>query len=962
MLKGNTRKLGAVGIAAAAISGILGLFRIWTLSVFFLAVSVLILTVVGLITHRFVVRRLAASPDFKSATSQIAALSSQIEELKYEDNRIAAIAQPDPAKHENSEASKKAVVEKPVTEDLQDTKESLPTLNKFAPIGNFIGAEVYRGGVGPEYEFAERSIIVRGKLETFALRTRSILMRDVFARAATNLHYNARDIQRILRVVRSGQATSAAFVKSWNPDQLLALARVLANQRLLPSDLEDAEVIFNAVRKIFGKGALKKSDIYIYSEVLTELGMASVQNEILRAGKIDKRDPIHYSLVRANLINPRGPHGNSEDWLNRVNELYLKENLAPISINFDSETTLLDSISSSGTKVLDGPIVSVIVPTFKGSELIETTIKCLKEQTWANLEIIVVDDGSGGPHTEELERIIAKYDGVQLILQPENLGAYPARNRAMEVAKGEFITVHDDDDWSHPQKIQVQVEHLLADQNCVANMTRHTRVTPDLWFTRINNNPSVSQPNFSSLMLRKSLVEELGNWDNVNRGADAEFRDRLVAATGKNVEILHKAPLSFTRTHPNSLTAGEIGRGYIDPSRLFYQRAYQLSHEGAAVSGAWSDLGFAKPRNMLPGQRGKHFGSYDVIFVTDFAFPGGTSNLTLNEAEASAEAGLKVGMIHMFSPVNTGAVGVTERSLSVVSRSNVDVLSLTDELDAKHLVVRHPSVLQFADQLSSNIRVEQVSVIVNNPPVLKGGKGFGFDLYQVKDNVRNLFGCEPSIYAESGVTYELARPLVDQSVLQTDKWPGFVKFPVQSPRTSVPGRRPVLGRHSRDAQLKWPSNLSTYRSVYSKNEVFDVHIMGGISSLTPNAKEIVESGAKLTEFGGMSVPEFLSGLDFWSYYHSDSLRESFGMAIVEAMSAGVVVILPHYMKSNFGDGAIYAKPSEVQRIVSKLWADPEAYSEQSARGIRVVEEKYTKDALLARLGANDEPRVGVLKP
>src|SRR5699024_4443234 len=128
------------------------------------------------------------------------------------------------------------------------------------------------------------------------------------------------------------------------------------------------------------------------------------------------------------------------------------------------------------------------------------------------------------------------------------------------------------------------------------------------------------------------------------------------------------------------------------------QRSYQLSHEGAAVSGAWSDLGFAKPRNMLPGQRGKHFGSYDVIFVTDFAFPGGTSNLTLNEAEASAEAGLKVGMIHMFSPVNPGAVGVTERSLSVVSRSNVDVLSLTDELDAKHLVVRHPSVLQFADQ------------------------------------------------------------------------------------------------------------------------------------------------------------------------------------------------------------------------------------------------------------------------
>lgn len=942
MLKGNTRKLGAVGIAAAALGGLLALFGIWSLSALFLALSLAVLTIIGLITHRFVVRRLSGTPDFSTASSQIAALTNQIEGLKTAEQQAQAIATSRGAgKEANGSASE---------------------LRQFAPIGNFIGAEVYRGGIGPEYEYAERSITSRGKLETFALRTRSIAIRDAFARAATSLHYNATDIQRILRVVRSGQASNASFIKTWNPEQLLALARVLANQRLLPADLEDAEVIFNAVRKIFGKGTLKKSDVYIYSEILAELGMASVQNEILKAGKIDKRDPIHYSLVRANLSNPRNMHNDAEAWLKRVNELFLREDLLPIEIDFESEAPFLDSISAPNTKVFDGPLVSVIVPTFKGSALIDTTLRCLKDQTWGNLEIIVVDDGSGSENADELERIISKYDDIQLILQPENLGAYPARNRALEAANGEFITVHDDDDWSHPQKIQVQVEHLLQNSDYLANMTRHVRVTPDLWFTRINNNPSVSQPNFSSLMLRKSLVEELGRWDDVNRGADAEFRDRLVAATGKSVEILYNVPLSFTRTHPDSLTAGEIGRGYIDPSRLFYQRAYQLSHEGAAASGAWSDLDFAKPRNMLPGQRGKHFGLYDVIFVTDFAFPGGTSNLTLNEVEAAADAGLRVGVIHMFSPVNTGAVGVTERSLSVVSESNVDVLSLTDELEASHLVVRHPSVLQFADQLSSKIHAKRVSVIVNNPPVLKGGKGFGFDLYQVKSNALQLFGVYPEIYAESGVTYQITRPLVDKDVLQSDTWPGFVKFPVQSVREVAPDRRPILGRHSRDAQLKWPSNLSTYRSVYAQNEVFDVHIMGGINSLTPGAKEIVQNGATLTEFGGLSVPEFLSGLDFWSYYHSDSLRESFGMAIVEAMSAGVVVILPSYMEPNFGDGAIYAEPTEVQSIVARLWSNPEAYSEQSARGIRIVKEKYTKDALLQRLGAQNDTRMGVVNP
>src|SRR5699024_98164 len=150
--------------------------------------------------------------------------------------------------------------------------------------------------------------------------------------------------------------------------------------------------------------------------------------------------------------------------------------------------------------------------------------------------------------------------------------------------------------------------------------------------------------------------------------------------------------------------------------------------------------------------------------------------------------------------------------------------------------------------------------------------------------------------------------------------------------------------------------------VYCRNEVFDVHIMGGVNSLTPSAQQIVQSGAKLTDFGGMSVPDFLNGLDFWSYYHSDDLRESFGMAIVEAMSAGVVVILPHYMEPNFGDGAIYAQPDEVQGIVSRLWSDPKAYSEQSERGIRTVKEKYTKNALLERLGVLEDARTGVLNP
>src|SRR5699024_10090419 len=97
-----------------------------------------------------------------------------------------------------------------------------------------------------------------------------------------------------------------------------------------------------------------------------------------------------------------------------------------------------------------------------------------------------------------------------------------------------------------------------------------------------NNNPSFSQPNYSSLMVRREAFDVVGGWDLVNRGADAEYHDRLLEAYPEEIPVLGEAPLSFTRVHGASLTAGEFGRGYVDPSRLFYQAAYQQAHVAAA--------------------------------------------------------------------------------------------------------------------------------------------------------------------------------------------------------------------------------------------------------------------------------------------------------------------------------------------------------------------------------------------
>ncbi|MGO1628998.1 MAG: glycosyltransferase family 2 protein, partial [Microbacterium sp.] len=469
-----------------------------------------------------------------------------------------------------------------------DAKKAVRRDMQKASTGNSMGGAGAYYGIGAEFEYGERAGKAPGHFETFALRAKSVRMRDAFARSATNLQFDYGEMLRIVRALRAGKAPGAgAVVLGWSYKGVLATARVVANQRLAPSDSGDAVLLFRLVKDVFGVDKLGRSDAYIFAEAAALEGQHREAARLFRETKLARRDPMQFQLMDLNARHKRGLERseNREAWAERINAVYESEGLAPITFHEPLRGTLLDSLTSAApARTVDGPLVSVLVPTFNGSELIGTTLDSLVNQTWKNLEIIVVDDFSDSTHRERLHEVCARYEDVTLLLQPENLGAYMARNRALAVASGEFITVHDDDDWSHPQKLELQVNHLLEDSSQSANMSRHARASEDLLLTRINNNPSFSQPNFSSLMARRVLIEQLGGWDTVNRGADAEFRDRLVKFTGQPVEVVGTVPHSFTRTHGASLTAGEIGRGYIDPSRLFYQAAYFRSLHNAEVT------------------------------------------------------------------------------------------------------------------------------------------------------------------------------------------------------------------------------------------------------------------------------------------------------------------------------------------------------------------------------------------
>lgn len=101
--------------------------------------------------------------------------------------------------------------------------------------------------------------------------------------------------------------------------------------------------------------------------------------------------------------------------------------------------------------------VSVIIPLYNLKQYIGKAIESVLTQTYPNIEIIVVDDGS----TDEPQTVLNKYEGrIKLIRQEENKGPSNARNTGIRNSKSEYIVFLDADDYICPNKIEIEVKVL----------------------------------------------------------------------------------------------------------------------------------------------------------------------------------------------------------------------------------------------------------------------------------------------------------------------------------------------------------------------------------------------------------------------------------------------------------------------------------------------------------------------
>lgn len=598
------------------------------------------------------------------------------------------------------------------------------------------------------------------------------------------------------------------------------------------------------------------------------------------------------------------------------------------------------------------PLVSVIVPAYNAAQTLAASVNSMRAQIHRNLEIVIVDDCSTDDTYDVATALAAQDPRVKVIRHDENLGAYGARNTGLEKAAGELVTVHDADDWSHPQLIERQVA-VLADTGAAGSFSRLARVSPDFEFLLRPYRPMLEPIhwNYTSLLVPTETIREFGGWDRVRAHADSDLIERLREYFGRDslVETDISVPLSFflvtgsnlTEASSTSLRSVDFGarREYSEQARFWRRRTFD--REEIPTYRAHNRSDSASPfycPSALSTLREKTNRTYDLVLGSDLALQGGTRNCNLAYLKCAQELGLRVGVFNTprYRKRRSGAIDDVYREL--FQSGEIDLLTPEDDVEAKALLLHHPPVLQHAFDGYPRVKSRSHYMLVNQLPwQMKDYTDVQYSADAIRENYGRAFGSEPLwIPITPRVRTYLSRA-VDVDAMYDEDWYPIVPWPISAPRRSLDASsvRPVIGRHSRDHFTKWPESPDVLRKCYFANRDYDVRLLGGARA----AEQVLgyrPDNWHVYEFDSLPVLQFLGGVDVFLHFHHSMYIEEFGRNIAEAMATGVPCVLPEEYRETFGDAAVYARPDEIEDAVMDMWSDSGRYGEYAERGADFV--------------------------
>lgn len=275
------------------------------------------------------------------------------------------------------------------------------------------------------------------------------------------------------------------------------------------------------------------------------------------------------------------------------------------------------------------PLVSIIVPVYNVEKYVERCIGSLTNQTYSNLEIIVVDDGTPDKSGEIVDRL-AKADSRIRVFHKQNGGLSSARNYALDRAKGEYITFVDSDDYIELDLVESCLKLCEKEGNDVviyrlesmfADHTELQRIDPKDYVDTesiLNGILWDDVPSYAVKFYRMSLWEKVRfplhtNWEDLATMPDIFSQVKKVAYIDRPLYHYECANVLSISSGIKSKNKFGMYLGWRKRKEIAEQRNYEKLREHAcmrSIRSAVTGLGLNTVDNLLLPEQVNELESY----------------------------------------------------------------------------------------------------------------------------------------------------------------------------------------------------------------------------------------------------------------------------------------------------------------------------------------------------------------
>jgi len=362
-----------------------------------------------------------------------------------------------------------------------------------------------------------------------------------------------------------------------DPYALSALARLMAGlhmgERLMAGDFAQAADLSQVARMIKGDTIFSYYAPRVEGQVNLATGRFDHVEEMLADDDLNHDTELMLRLELAHPANGR-PGATEEAWLTEFNRVFEEFGELPISLApGDGPAFDRVRVDVPADLIVDhGPLITVIMSTFKPDQSFPTAVRSILDQTWRNLELLIVDDCSPPEFDALLEEVAGWDPRIELVRMPVNGGTYRIRNEAIRRSRGTFIAFQDSDDWAHPERLARQGAPLLEPDGPVASHCRGIRVFPDLSTLNVGLN-SFRRAEASTLFRKDVVLDALGGFDETRKSADNEFYERILLVFGLESCLNLPDVLVMTHLTRDSLSRDELRFAWQHGARSGYVQA-----------------------------------------------------------------------------------------------------------------------------------------------------------------------------------------------------------------------------------------------------------------------------------------------------------------------------------------------------------------------------------------------------